>query len=89
MFLSKPRVQYGLQSSYVKMRHQYRVSHLLCLFHPQTHTEYVPCPVYECKEDKQEIVQQPADLTTLSSNLALAAISFIQKQAGEVVEFNI
>ncbi len=45
-------------------------------------TEYVPCPVYECKDGKQEIVQQPADLTTLSANLAMAAANFVDKQAG-------
>ncbi|XP_064397200.1 arylsulfatase A-like [Halichondria panicea] len=44
--------------------------------------EYVPCPVYECKDGKQEIVQQPADLTTLSANLAMAAANFVDKQAG-------
>ena len=44
--------------------------------------------MYECKEDKQEIVQQPADLTTLSANLAMAAVSYIQKQAGEVELIN-
>ncbi len=50
--------------------------------HAYTGIEYVPCPVYECKEGKQEIVQQPADLTTLSANLAMAAANFVEKEAG-------
>lgn len=50
---------------------------------PPTFIEYVPCPVYECKEGKQQIVQQPADLTTLSANLAMAAANFVEKQAGK------
>ena len=50
---------------------------------PPTPTEYVPCPVYECKEGQQQIVQQPADLTSLSANLAMAAANFVEKQAGK------
>ena len=45
--------------------------------------EYVPCPVYECKNGSAKIVQQPADLTSLSANLASAASSFIVHKAGE------
>ena len=42
--------------------------------------------MYECKDGKQEIVQQPADLTTLSANLAMAAANFVDKQAGQSFE---
>ena len=45
--------------------------------------EFVSCPVYECKYSSTKIVQQPADLTTLSANLASAAISFIKHKACE------
>ena len=45
--------------------------------------EFVPCPVYECKYSSAKIVQQPADLTTLSANLASAAVSFIKHKACE------
>ncbi len=34
------------------------------------------------KDGKQEIIQQPADLTTLYANLAVAASNFVEKQAG-------
>ena len=47
----------------------------------QCTAEYVPCPIFECKYDVQEIVQQPADLTKLSANLASAAVSFIHHKA--------
>ena len=46
-------------------------------------TEYVPCPVFECKNGQQQIVQQPADLTSLSENLLNAATSFIKSKACE------
>lgn len=45
--------------------------------------EYVPCPVYESTYDEKKIIQQPADLTTLSANLANAAVSFIQQKASK------
>ena len=39
--------------------------------------------MYECKNGSAKIVQQPADLTSLSANLASAATSFIIHKAGE------
>ena len=53
--------------------------------HTHTHTpEYVPCPVFECENSVQKIVQQPADLPSLSENMLSAATSFIKTTAGQL-----
>lgn len=57
----------------------------LCLLdnHTLLYTaEFVPCPVLECNKFKQEIIQQPADLTTLAPYLLNSAVTFIQTSAG-------
>lgn len=71
---------------FVISRHQYEeveVKRAETLYLLYFTTEFVPCPVFECKGDYQKIVQQPADLTTLSANLAKAAVSFIKHKACE------
>ena len=66
---------------YTRSTHLCIVLYFVCTFFLLK--EYVPCPVYECKNGSAKIVQQPADLTSLSANLASAATSFIINKAGE------
>lgn len=54
---------------------------------PCSIAEFVPCPVFECTRSRQRIVQQPADLTTLASYLLNKAVSFIQRNAGTVMDY--
>ena len=42
-------------------------------------SEYTPCPVFE----NDKIVQQPADLLTLTATYMNAATSFIKTKAGD------
>lgn len=41
--------------------------------------EYVSCPIFECNKFKQEIIQQPADLTTLAPHLLNSALGFVER----------
>jgi len=46
--------------------------------HSLTHSDVVPCPLFE----NDKIVQQPANLLTVTTNYANAATSFIRAKAG-------
>lgn len=49
--------------------------------------EFVPCPIYESSRFRHQIVQQPANLVTLSSYLLDSAASFIRSTAHKDTPF--